>query len=73
LHALAPRAVHYFSYVIVPVVANGALVANFAMDGILLDQRKSGYHARLPARHAVAAVKSALINLSSAVFARPVG
>ena len=69
LHALAPRAVHGCSDVVVPMLPNGTLVANLAVDGVGLDQRQPSDDAWLPMSLAVAAGKRALVDLTTAVLA----
>ena len=53
LHALAPRAVHGCLDVVVPMLANGTLVADLAVDGVALDEREAGDDAGFPGHRPV--------------------
>lgn len=68
LHALAPRAVHCGLDVIIPVLSDGALVADLAVNGVGLDERCTGDDARLPLGTAVVASESVLVDATSTML-----
>lgn len=73
LHTLAPRTVHGGLNVIVPVLSDGALVADLAMNSVTLHQRETGDDARLPSSPAMSAGKGSAIAFATAVLASSAG
>ena len=57
--------------IVVPVLSDGTLAADLAVDGVALNQRKTSNDARLPLSLTVVAVESTFVDLSAAVLASP--
>jgi len=73
LHTLAPRTVHCVLNVIVPVLSDGALVADLAVDSVALHQRETGDDARFPSGPTVSAGKRAAVAFAATVLASSAG
>jgi hypothetical protein len=69
LHTFTPWAVHRGRDVVVPMLSDGTLVADLALDGVGLHQWESGDDTRIPTSLAAVALKRALVYVISTVFA----
>lgn len=68
LHAVAPGAVLSMSHIFVPIIAQGAHVAELASDCLALDQWVASDDTRLPCGVALSALKRCLVKVVVCAF-----